>query len=75
MSEKAKIENKELIGKMEISDSININVCINTVRGEDFVDLRKFIDTPKYAGPTKNGVSIPLKMWPEFMKLLKKVKL
>ena len=64
-------EQKE-IGRIKLGDTQDLVVSI--VDNEK-VDLRIFLNTDSYKGPTKRGVRFYMfdDNWPEFMKLMEKV--
>ncbi len=71
MNKTKQTEQKE-IGRVKLGDTQDLVVSI--VDGEK-VDLRIFLNTDSYKGPTKRGVRFYMfdDNWPEFMKLMEKV--
>jgi len=63
------------IGRFEKSEAVDVVVSTDEFRGEKGVDLREFVKTTKYSGPTKKGLRIPFSKWPDFLKLMNEVKL
>ena len=68
---KEKSEQKE-IGRMALSD--NQDLVVSLVDNEK-LDIRIWIKTDEYSGPTKRGVRFFIEdgNWPEFKKLIDKV--
>ena len=64
-------EQKE-IGRVKLGDTQDLVVSIVD---DEKVDLRIFLNTDSYKGPTKRGVRFYMfdDNWPEFMKLMEKV--
>ncbi len=54
-------ESNDIIGEVAISDAEKIIVSITKWKSEYYVDIRKFINSFRYTGPTKQGVRIHLK--------------
>lgn len=60
------------ISRIKLSDSSDL---VATLVGDEKLDLRVFLHTESYSGPTKRGVRFYLwdGIWPEFKKLIEKV--
>ncbi|HUH99648.1 MAG TPA: PC4/YdbC family ssDNA-binding protein [Nitrososphaerales archaeon] len=59
------------IGEVKLTESSTVRVSTFDGRdGRKRVDIRLFLSGPKYTGPTKRGVSIPVDQLPELEKLL-----
>lgn len=65
-------EEKE-IGEVKIDDTRSIKVRVSEWRGVMRVDVRQFLNTANYKGPTKKGISIPLANYPAVLEILNKV--
>ena len=65
-------ESQREIGRVKISESQQLVATL--VNGEK-LDLRTWVDTEQYKGPTKRGLRFYLfdGIWDEFKKLVKKV--
>jgi len=65
-------EKQKEISKIKLSDSSDL---VATLVGDEKLDLRVFLHTDNYTGPTKRGVRFYLwdGIWPEFKKLIEKV--
>lgn len=61
------------VGKLKKTDSTSVIIRINEFQGEKGVDIREYVETEKYKGPTKKGTRIPASKWEEFKKLIAKV--
>ncbi|MDA4122138.1 MAG: transcriptional coactivator p15/PC4 family protein [Thaumarchaeota archaeon] len=60
-----------LIGEVKLTESSTVRVSTFDGRdGRKRVDIRLFLSGPKYTGPTKRGVSIPVDQLAELEKLL-----
>ncbi len=62
------------IGEMKKSETTKVIVKINEFQGEKGVDIREYVETKKYTGPTKKGVRVPMSKWAEFKGILDNVK-
>jgi len=71
MNKTKQTEQKE-IGRVKLSDTQDLVVSIVD---DEKVDLRIFLNTDSYKGPTKRGVRFYMfdDNWPEFMELMEKV--
>ncbi|MBA7491182.1 hypothetical protein ES702_01727 [subsurface metagenome] len=60
------------IAKIKLNDTSDL---VATIVSDEKLDLRVFISTDNYTGPTKRGVRFYLfdGIWPEFKKLIEKV--
>lgn len=61
------------IGKLKKTESTTVIIKINEFQGEKGVDIREYVETNKYTGPTKKGTRIPMSKWAEFKELINKV--
>lgn len=48
----------ENIGTIRISESLEILFYIDSFRGKQYANIRKFVRSKKYTGPTKSGVKL-----------------
>lgn len=60
------------IARVKLNDHLDL---VASIVGDEKLDLRVFVNTNSYSGPTKRGVRFYLfdGIWPEFMKLIEKV--
>jgi hypothetical protein len=58
------------VGKVALSATNQVVVRIDEYNGIAGVTIRKYIESEKYTGFTKEGVRIPLEKWNEFKKLV-----
>ena len=67
-----KQEQQRQVGRIRLSDSEDL---VATIVGDERVDLRVWVETEKYQGPTKRGPRLYLfdGIWEEFKKLVDKV--
>jgi len=65
-------KNQKEVGRLKISDSQSL---VATMIDSEKLDLRIWIDTEEYKGPTKRGLRFYLfdGIWDEFRKLVEKV--
>jgi len=70
--EKKKAQEDKQISRIKLSDSSEL---VATIMGGEKLDLRVWIDTEQYKGPTKRGLRVYLfdGIWEEFKKLVEKV--
>lgn len=70
--EKKKAQEDKQISKVKLNDSSEL---VATIMGGEKLDLRIWIDTEDYKGPTKRGLRFYLfdGIWEEFKKLVEKV--
>lgn len=68
------IEVEEEIGRIKLSDSTEIVIRRTEFKGEQRIDIRKFVKTEKYTGWSKQGISIPVGNWKDVLDLLQKIK-
>ena len=62
------------IGEVKLTESSIVRISTFDGRdGRKRVDIRLFLSGPKYTGPTKRGVSIPVDQLAELKALLDKV--
>lgn len=68
---KTESEQKE-IGRIELSDNQDL---VASLIDNEKLDLRIFLRTDKYSGPTKRGLRFYIfdEVWPEFLKLVDKI--
>ena len=66
-------ENKTKI-EIELSKSTWLVIEKKKIAGEDYVDVRKYVSTPGYTGPTRKGVAIPAVLWDEFLEACRKIR-
>ncbi|MDI6888095.1 MAG: PC4/YdbC family ssDNA-binding protein [Methanocellales archaeon] len=58
------------IGKIELDKSTKIIVRLTEWKSEQRVDIRKFVETERYTGYTKQGISMPVAKIDELKALL-----
>lgn len=68
----AQEQKQKEVARVKLSDSSDL---VATLVGDEKLDLRVFLHTDNYTGPTKRGVRFYLfdGIWPEFKKLIEKV--
>lgn len=69
----SKVEEKEEdIGSIMVSDSMILKVRLV---GKEYLDIRMWVESERYTGPTKKGIRIYLfdDIWTRFKELMEKV--
>jgi isocitrate dehydrogenase len=59
--------------KLSLSDSSSIIAEQKEYKGQKAIDLRKYVTSTKYSGPTKSGLWIPVEKWEEFKEMVNSV--
>lgn len=62
-------------GRLRKSDTTEVVVKLTEYKGEKGIDIREFLTSERYTGPTKSGTRIPAAKWEEFKEMVNKVKL
>jgi len=63
----------EEIGRVKLSDTVDIVVKKTEFRGEERIDIRKYIKTKRYTGWSQQGISVPVRIWKELYTILEKI--
>lgn len=50
----------DLIGELPKGKNKIIKIGLNVLGGREFLDIREFVESDDYTGPTKKGVTIPI---------------
>ncbi|MDI9616465.1 MAG: PC4/YdbC family ssDNA-binding protein [Methanothrix sp.] len=66
-------EVEEEIGRIRKNESTEVVIRKTEFRGSVGVDIREYLTSERYTGWSKNGVRIPIELWPEFKALLDRV--
>jgi len=62
------------VGELKLTETSTVKISTFDGRdGRKRVDIRLFLSGPRYTGPTKRGVSVPVDMLPELKKILDQV--
>lgn len=65
----------KVVAKIVISPKSEIHIKNGAIiKGEDYVDIRKYVKTNSYSGYTKSGLMVPKRLWKEFVKAVRAVK-
>ncbi|MEM0498139.1 MAG: PC4/YdbC family ssDNA-binding protein [Methanothrix sp.] len=64
---------EEEIGRIRKNESTEVVIRKTEFRGSVGVDIREYLTSERYTGWSKNGVRIPIELWPEFKALLDRV--
>jgi Transcriptional Coactivator p15 (PC4) len=62
-----------LVGSIPKKDDLEIRASLTTYRSDLYVDLREYMDTEDYKGPTKKGIRFHTENWDAFYDLIKKI--
>lgn len=73
---KSNIEEMEdsLSKTVKINDSISIVLSKSVWKEKDRLDIRTYLNTEDYSGPTKKGINIPIEKIDEIISALKEIK-
>lgn len=69
---KKSIDSKE-IGVFKKTDNAYIKVTLNKWRGVYYIDIREYLESEEYSGPTKKGVTFRCEDWENFKDLMAKL--
>ncbi len=61
------------VGSIPKKDGLEIRATLTEYRKEMYVDIREFMTSEDYEGPTKKGVRFHAENWESFFKLIKKL--
>lgn len=64
---------EEEIGRIRKNESTEVVIRMTEFRGSVGVDIREYLTSERYTGWSKNGVRIPIELWPEFKAILDRV--
>lgn len=49
-----------MLKAIELTEAVSINVAISEYKGDNRLDIREYVKSSKYSGPTKKGVNLPV---------------
>lgn len=61
------------MSEIELSSTTAIRAEPKEYKGKHAIDIRKFVRTDKYNGPTKSGIWIPVENWTEFIEMVNSI--
>ena len=61
------------IGSFKKSDNSTIVGKLTTWKNDLYIDLREYIESEGYSGPTKKGLRFHSENWEQFKKLVKEI--
>lgn len=64
---------EEEIGRIRKNESTEVVIRKTEFKGSVGVDIREYLTSERYTGWSKNGVRIPIELWPEFKAILDRV--
>ncbi|MCK4667928.1 hypothetical protein KAU33_14325 [Candidatus Dependentiae bacterium] len=64
---------EEVKQEVKLDDERYINIAIVTFKEKKYFELREYLNTEKYSGPTKKGVTIPVAHFEETLVFLTKM--
>jgi hypothetical protein len=71
--EKRMEDGQKEIARMKLNVMDSLVFQTSQYRGKNYVDIRKFVETQKYTGFTKQGIRFSVALFGEFFENLKKV--
>jgi len=75
MDEETEEQKKDVkIGEIELREGAVLVVKKTNYKGEDRIDFRVWLNTPRYKGPTKQGFVLTMEKVDEFLKILEDMK-
>jgi menaquinone-dependent protoporphyrinogen IX oxidase len=60
------------IARIELNDTDRLVISTSQYRGKEYVDIRKFVESENYTGPTKQGVRFSTDLLAEVVQSPKK---
>jgi len=66
-------DQKEL-ARIELNVTDRLVISTSEYRGKEYVDIRKFVESDNYTGPTKQGIRFSVDLLPEVLEHLKKLR-
>ncbi|MBN1551460.1 transcriptional coactivator p15/PC4 family protein [bacterium] len=63
----------EIIGTIPKKDNLQIRASLTSYRNEMYIDIREYIESEEYNGPTKKGIRFHMENWEAFYDLVKKI--
>lgn len=60
--------------KIEVSETISIVISKSVWKNMDRLDIRTYLKTENYTGPTKKGINVPIEKIDEIISALKEIK-
>jgi hypothetical protein len=66
-------ENNVEVGSINKKDDLQIKATLAKYRNELYIDIREYITSGEYTGPTKKGVRFHSENWEAFYELVKKI--
>jgi hypothetical protein len=61
------------VGRIEIKDGTYIRASVSEWKGNLYADLREYVESEKFTGPTKKGIRFHAENWAKFMDLVKQL--
>ncbi len=65
--------NSIAVGSIQKKDDLEIKGTLTTYKNELYVDIREYIKSADYDGPTKKGIRFHTENWDAFYNLMKKI--
>ncbi|MBN1297155.1 transcriptional coactivator p15/PC4 family protein [bacterium] len=62
-----------LVGSIPKKDGLEIRATLTEFKNEFYVDIREFMQSDDYEGPTKKGIRFHTENWDAFFQLIKKL--
>ena len=61
------------IGSVPKKDDQQIKASLTKYRNELYIDIREYVESEGYQGPTKRGIRFHSENWDAFFKMMKKI--
>lgn len=71
---KNKMTKNDISKTIELSNSSSLVVAKSVWKNQDRLDLRIYLKTENYTGPTKKGINVPIEKIDEIISALKEIK-
>lgn len=59
---------------IEITKAKTVNIGVSEYKGQNRLDIREYVHSNKYTGPTKKGVNLPVYKIDELIKYLQEIR-
>ncbi|HKZ45366.1 MAG TPA: hypothetical protein VJ343_01550 [archaeon] len=62
------------LGEINLRESAVLTIKKTNYMGQDRIDFRVWLNSPKYKGPTRQGFALPMEKMDEFIKIVEGMK-
>lgn len=63
----------QVIGSIKKRDDVEIRATLAVFRNEHYIDIREYVESESYTGPTKKGIRFHVENWEDFQKLIAQI--